>query len=121
MIDFALDENGDVYIDDDGNEAIVTGTNHIMQHINQRIKFFRNDYFFARDKGLPWYQEIYNGMSIDAVESILKDEILGTPFVLRFDTFQTNFERSILTVNFCVWIDTPQGEIKICVNEDYTA
>lgn len=118
-MDFSLDSNGDIYLDENGNEAIVHDEQHTLQHINQRIRFFQDDYFLARDVGIPWVQGVYNGMSIETIEAIIKTEILNTPLVIRFEYFKTFMKNTILFVQFCVFIETPKGEVKLCNDMEF--
>ena len=112
-MDFCLNDSGDIFLDENGNEAMVVGDEHISQNINQKIRFVKGDYFLAKNHGLPW-MEFYSGLSLAIIESMIKTQILSVEKVTRMDFFKASLQKGILFVEFCVFVKSRHGENKIC-------
>ncbi len=91
-------ENGtppDIYFDDSGNLAIVTNSQAVSQHINQRLKTFEGEWFLDKSAGVTWLSDVL-GDKYDPViaETLTKTEILETDGVTDIESFSVRFDRS---------------------------
>ena len=88
-------ETNDLFVRDNGNLAIVTGAEAVGQHVRQRLKTFRGEWFLDTTVGVPWLQEIFgNAYDPALAESVVKAEILDTLGVSRIDGFSVGFNRT---------------------------
>lgn len=87
MSDIALNLNGDALITG-GSLSLVDGVDAVAQLLNQRLRFFLGEWFLGLDKGIPYFEKIFQkNPDPGVVDSLLKDTILGTPGILRLLTF----------------------------------
>ena len=97
MINFALDENHDVYAIK-GGIAFVADVDEVVQHIKTRLQLFLGEWFLNQEEGVPWFQEILvKPAKLNEIEVIIKNEILTTSGVnelLEFDMSFNNTDRS---------------------------
>jgi hypothetical protein len=78
----------------------VTG---IVQHIRQRLEFFRGEWFLDLREGLPYYQEILvKNPAMPRVRALFRATILETPGVVQVDRLDLSLERAtrLLTVTW---------------------
>ncbi len=84
----------DVYLDADGNLAMVHNTEAIGQHVRQRLMTFEGEWFLDKFAGVTWLTNVL-GNQYDPVmaESVLKAEVLDTDGVTEINAFSTRFDR----------------------------
>lgn len=94
-IGLAIDQDtGDVYLDDDGNIAMVTDAHAIGQHVRQRLGAYRGEWFLDTTAGLPWLNDILGKVYDPAIaEALVKAEILDTEGVTEITSFSVGFDR----------------------------
>lgn len=109
---FAVDENDDLYIGPDGNLAIVTGIDAVLQNCSHAAKAQLGEMVLATDEGVPNFQLVWEGNpNIPQFEAVLRNIFLSLPDVvdvLQLDVASQNktlFYRAVILTTF------GQGEI----------
>ena len=95
MSEWSLNINqltNDVELDDVHSLIVVTRAQAIGQHVRQRLKTFKGEWFLDSDVGVSWLDDIL-GKQYDPVitESIVKTIILKTPGVKGILAFSISF------------------------------
>ena len=98
-VQMALNDDWDIYLDANGDLALVEDGNEVVQHVKQRLDFQQGEWFLDESIGVPWLTDIL-GQSFLATndpnrafaESIIKETILSTPGVTRLVTFSADFD-----------------------------
>jgi|GEM_PF-1696004 len=87
--------HNDMYMDETGNLAMVYGAEAIGQHIRQRLKFWKDEWFLDRSAGVEWLRYLLGQQpSIAPVaEAVIKREILQTPGVTGILSIDVSYER----------------------------
>ena len=72
-------DTNDLFLRSDGGLAMVTGAEAAGQHIRQRLRFFRGEWFLDTTAGMPWLDQVL-GSAYDPTlaEALTKAEILDT-------------------------------------------
>lgn len=94
-VGLALDpETNDLFKDSTGNLGIVRGAVAVGQHVRQRLKTFRGEWFLDTTAGVPWLAQIM-GREYDPAlaEAVVKAEILDTDAVTEITSFSVGFNR----------------------------
>ena len=88
MIDLLLDRDHDLALVG-GDLALATEERQqVAQHIKQRLLAIQGEWFLDLSVGLPWFNTILGKhRSLDIVESLLRDQIEGTPRVAQLTSF----------------------------------
>ena len=84
MSDIKLDEStGDLELDT-GDLQLTTGADAVRQHLQQRLRTFRGEWFLDLSTGVPYYQDILKkNPNPLVVDGVLKDAVLSTPGVIE--------------------------------------
>lgn len=84
----------DIFLDDDGNLAIVEDAEAVGQHVRQRLMTYEGEWFLDADAGVTWLTNVL-GQGYDPViaEALTKAEILETDGVDEIESFSVRFER----------------------------
>lgn len=95
MIGLAIDsKTNDLFIRANGSLAVVEDAEAIGQHVRQRLKTFREEWFLDTTVGVPWLREVFgNAYDPALAESVVKAEILDTAGVTQIDGFAVSFDR----------------------------
>lgn len=108
MSDIALDLDpssptyGDIKIVN-GNVLMVDGKDAILQHVLQRLKTFREEWFLDITVGVPYLQQILvKNPNLSHVDGLLQDEIMGTPGVVGLLAYSSEVNTALrqLSVSF---------------------
>lgn len=113
-MDLAISEtDGDIYLTSSGDLAVVTGSDAVKQHIAQRLRFVRGEWFMDITRGVPYFFDILGQKAPDLsnLSAVMKDAILGTPGVTGLSSFGLSLDRQTreLTLTFVATSD--DGEI----------
>lgn len=95
-IGLAIDQDtNDLYLTPNGALAIVTDARAIGEHVRQRLKTFKGEWFLDTDAGVVWLDEIF-GRAYDPAlaESVVKAEILNTDGIKEIMSFSVAFDRT---------------------------
>jgi len=88
------DAPADLYLDEDGNLAIVRNAQAVGQHVRQRLMTFHGEWFLDTTVGIRWLRDVLGG-NYDPVmaESLVKAEVLATDGVIDISGFSVRFSR----------------------------
>ncbi|GFO80971.1 MAG: hypothetical protein A49_05980 [Methyloceanibacter sp.] len=87
-------EPHDLYLEDDGNLAIVHDAEAVGQHVRQRLKTFEGEWFLDTAAGVPWLSEILGQRYDPALaEAVVKAEVLDTDAIKEITSFSVGFNR----------------------------
>ena len=79
--------NGDLVLTTEDNDAI-------PQHLRQRLRVLKGEWFLDRTIGLPYFDLIMEkNPSSKLVAAVFKKTILDTPGVLKLNSFDLSFDR----------------------------
>lgn len=93
-------ETQDVYLDDDGNLAMVTNALAVGQHVRQRLNAFSGEWFLDTSAGMAWLRRILGrGYDPAIAEALVKAEILDTDAVTEITSFSVSFDSSNRALN----------------------
>lgn len=85
----------------------------IEEHVEQRIRTLQGEWFLDTTLGIPWFDEVFQKpANVPLIESLLIQEILGTPGVIRILEFNMDLDKGtrVLIVTPLV-IETTAGVI----------
>ena len=93
-------ETQDVYLDADGNLAMVTNELAVGQHVRQRLNTFAGEWFLDISAGMEWLSRILGkGYDPAIAEALVKAEILDTEAVTEITSFSVTFDRGPRALN----------------------
>ena len=93
-----LDADFDMYLDSDGNLALVSGGDELTQRVRTRLKLIRGDSLFRPSVGLPGPATfVGNRHNENEIEAIMKREILSVEGVSRITRFAAEYDRQSRT------------------------
>jgi hypothetical protein len=112
-MDLALNSTGDIYLDGQADLSVVTGGEAISQHIQQRLKFFRGEWFLDRGRGMPYFRDILGKKNPNSyrMSAIFRDAILGTPGVLELREFDLTVDARTRVLSLSFRAVTEDGDI----------
>jgi hypothetical protein len=59
-MDLAInDTTGDLYLDETGDLAVVTGADAVVQDLRSRLRFFLGEWFLDQREGVPYFREVF--------------------------------------------------------------
>lgn len=93
----AIDQDTrDLFLAPDGNLATVTGAEAVAQHVRQRLKTYKGEWFLDTTAGVPWLEQIMgDGFNPALAEAVVKAEILDTHGVVEITSFSVTFDASV--------------------------
>jgi hypothetical protein len=82
-------------LDASGNLVMVTDAEAIGQHIRQRLKFWKGEWFLNEDAGVDWTRYVLGRPPQEQTiaEAVIKREILATPGVVEILEFDAVYDR----------------------------
>ncbi len=107
--DLALDDDGDVYLDGNGDIAGDFGIDGVKSDLLSRLNTFLGEYTWNMAIGLAWRQEILGERPTTArLQELLRAETLKTPGVTTFDNFTATGSGRTLSMSFRAGTDLGQ-------------
>lgn len=89
--------------------VLTSGDDAVRQHLQQRLRAFKGEWFLDLSDGVPYFQDILKKNPNPIVlDGVLKDVILSTPGVVELLTFELDYINSLrkLTLSFSVQATT---------------
>ena len=116
--DIALDKDGDLYFNEDGDMRLINGIEYVRQKISIRLKWFLGEWYLNLVLGVPYYEKILikNPNRLDVI-GYLKRQVLTTEGVERLESFNLEFSDR-RTVKVTLAAITNYGRLQY--NEIYT-
>lgn len=105
MSDIALTDDGLNLKITNGDLVLTSQGDAVRQHLLQRLRTFRGEWFLDLSEGVPYYQDILvKNPNPDVVDGVLKEVILTTPGVDELLTFELDYDQATrrLTLDFSV-------------------
>lgn len=95
-MDIALDDDGDLMLDDTGTIPLVEGKAAIVQHLKIRLRAVKGEWFLDETDGVPYFEEILGQRNPDLgrIRRIFERVITGTPGVASLDRMELSFTDS---------------------------
>lgn len=105
-------QDGDLVIEG-GNIELVDGAQRVAQSIEARVKTLRGEWFMDRAFGVPYFTSILGKRMIDkdAMEAVVKTEILKAPGVNRIVSFESEFDHATRVYSIEFVADTIYGPL----------
>lgn len=109
MKDFLLDENGDLFLGEDGDIKI---TDSIEQAIAIRLKWFLNEWRLGPNYGIPYYEEFFIKNPSDfLIEGRLRDAIESVDEVVSVKSISSSIDPHLRILRVKYTAVTTEGEI----------
>lgn len=106
---FAIDSNNDLYLNNQGNLAINTDLQAVLQNCEHAAKAQMGEMIYAFDSGVPNFALIWNGSpNIPQFQAALRDTLLAVTGVLEVDSLVVNVANNVLS--YSAIIRTIYGE-----------
>lgn len=87
-------DTNDLFLRGDGQLAIVRQAEAVGQHVRQRLKTFKGEWFLDTEAGMTWLDEVFAHRYDPALaESLVKAEILDTDGIQEILTFNVSFQQ----------------------------
>ena len=106
----------DIHLDDDGNLAMVHDAEAVGQHVKQRTKAFKGEWFLNVNVGVPWLTDILgSGYNPALAESVIKSVVQKTDGVTGITSFKASFNpalRELSATNITI-VTTYDQEIQL--------
>jgi len=110
-MNFSLDENNDLYIED-GEFPIVTELEELRQIATQELLSIQGDWFADFTRGIPLYTSIVSDTATQAsVESIYLDYIADIPGIQSIKSFGVSLDSVTRTMSISFKAGTHYGAL----------
>ncbi len=109
----ALDSNGDP-MRGQGTSNFLSDINAVTQIIVTRLKLFQGEWFEDTTDGTPMFQSLLgHPITLQAAALILRNRILGTPYVTSISSFSINFTPASRALSFAATVLTQFGTVTV--------
>lgn len=111
-----LDSNGDP-IQGQGTANFLSDLDAVAQAISTRLKLLQGEWWENQNAGTPIFQSMLgvsgSGKHPEAVALLLKQRILGTPFVVGVNSIATSYDGNTRAFAFSCQVDTQFGTVTV--------
>lgn len=96
---FAVNENNDIFLDENGNVAILVGMPAVLQLCSHAAKTVLGEMVLAVNGGIPYFQTVWkDGIpNLPAFEAALRKAIMAVEGVLNVEQLQTQIAENLLS------------------------
>lgn len=109
---FSTNENNDLYLGKDGNLAMSTGVQAVLQECENIVKVRLGEVVLDIDQGIPFFEVVWNGIpNVIQFESSVRAEILKVAGVLEIVSFSTKVVDKALSYEAVIKTIYGQGTI----------
>ena len=108
--DLALDENGDLYIGDDGDLKIIDS---VRQALQIKLRWIKGEWVFNTAIGTPYLDEIFvKNPNRAIIEKAIRDQILSVEGIIGISSINLSWSRDnrVMTCTFSA--KTTEGDIE---------
>lgn len=96
------------------------GPEEVRKRIEQRLRFFRGEWFLDTRKGIPFVQNVLvKNPNTGAIGAMLRRAILTTPGVLELRQFSLTFEPSLRTLSLTFNARVDGGDVIVTDAEPF--
>ena len=111
-ITIARDANCDLFLDSDGNIALVSGKNAYAQIVNAKMRTTVGEMMLNMDGGLPYFQTVFADSDLIPIwQAEGTDMVTSLPFVKSIIAFNCEVEGNVL--KYELKIETDEGNIEV--------
>lgn len=115
MIDFAMDEFGDIRIDEFGE--ISTSTS-VVQDACIKLKWFQGEWRLGSIYGFPYFQEVFvKNPNLSKIKHYVRETLLDIPEVRKVLSVNLTVDKvqrtAVLSVSFAVGEEIYHQEVKL--------
>lgn len=107
-----LDAAGD-YTLGSGQDFHVNTPEAVAQAVKTRLGLSAGEWFIDVADGMPWNTEVLGKHSIQAVDAVIKERILGTPGVTQIDDYTAAYDGATRRLSVTVTISTAYGQTTV--------
>jgi len=109
----ALDQNGDP-MRGGGLNNFLTDLDVVAQIVETRLKLLQGEWFLNTADGTPLFQSLLgHATTIQAVATILRSRILGTPYVTGIAGFAFSYATDGRALNFSAQVNSIFGQFQV--------
>lgn len=96
---FAVDENNDIFLDENGNVAMLVGMPAVLQLCDHAAKTILGEMVLAVNEGVPYFQTVWKDgePNIAAFEAALRKTLIAVEGVENVSQLQISITSDILT------------------------
>ena len=87
-----LDDDGDYSFGQGQNNFHINTPEGVAQAVMTRLKFWVGEWFADTSDGTGWSTDVLGKFTDHLFELMIRQRILGTPGVLRIDSFDSQFD-----------------------------
>ncbi len=118
MPDLRLDTTEhDILLGDDLDFQLTeTEDESLAQRLKVKLLTFQGEWFLDSEEGMPWISDVFGkNRSLQAINSLLQDQILEEPEVIQIVSFSSTLDNSnrVLSISFTVQSDTSDEVIPV--------
>lgn len=103
--------DGDIYLDDTGNLAMVSGIQRVLQQCEQVMKLQLGEAVYNMQRGIPYMDTVFDRLLIDRFIASGRQNLLSVPNVQDVRTFEAQVNGA--TLSYFAVIITTFGEGRI--------
>ena len=111
-----LDPNGDP-LQGNGKACFVSDLDAVAQAIGTRLRLLAGEWFENRNAGTPVFQSMLGvaraGKHPDSVVLLLRQRILGTPYVTAVSNVATSYDPNARSFAFSCQVQTQFGQLSL--------
>lgn len=99
-----------------GKAGFLSDIDAVAQAIGTRLRLFQGEWWEDQNDGLPLWQKILGrptGHNQDAVNLLIQQRILGTPYVVGVSNVQSSYDASTRAFKFYCVVQTQFGQVTV--------
>ena len=97
-----------------GQQQLLADVDAVAQTIGTRLRLFQGEWWESLTDGTPLFQSILGpGRQLAAVEAVIRDRILGAPFVNSISNVSINLNRASRALSYSCTVQTAFGPITV--------
>lgn len=109
------DADGDMTFGQGAQNFLVDSPAAVAQRILTRLRLWEGEWFLDLTDGTPYHQSILEHRSIALAGELIRQRILGTPFVSAIDDFSVSFNPTTRALLITATVSTLFGRVKFSV------
>lgn len=111
MITLGTNDTNSIYADQTGSLVVLSGAVALAQTLGQISRTRRGEMVFATDKGIPYWDTVFQTKDILMFEAAMRAEFMKHPEVNRINSFVVTISGEELA--YVSEIDTIYGVVKV--------
>ena len=111
MKTIGINANNDIYRAGDNNLGTVTDEEAVEQMCWQAVSAVRGEMIYAADRGVPYFDIVFNNTNLVQFEAIAREEIELVPGVIEVKEFDVSLNGEV--VEYTATIRTEYGDIAL--------